>query len=178
MNIEHLSIMKYAATIFLLVVSTLLVNAQGGTSQIASAEVSFTFVNNDVDGTIEGFKSNSTIDVTDFEKSSFSGSVEVTTIDTGNSIRNWSLRRSKYFDADTHPKITFESTSISQDGQMFKVNGDLTIKGVTKNISFQFEGNGKQLTGKTTIYSSDYGISIKDDRNKNKVLVKIVIQLK
>jgi len=169
--------MKYRIAIFLFIVSTLLANAQSG-SQIASAEVSFTFVNNDVDGTLEGFKSNSTIDVTNFENSSFKGAVEVATIDTGNSLRNWSLRRSKYFDADAHPEITFESSSISQDGQTFKVNGNLTIKGVTKNIDFQFERNGKQLIGKTTIYSSDFGISIKDDRNKNKVLVKIVFQLK
>jgi len=169
--------MKYNITIFLLIVSTLLANAQSNT-EIASAEVSFSFVNNDVNGTLEGFKSNSSIDLTNFENSSLKGSVEVATIDTGNSIRNWSLRRSKYFDADTHPKITFESTSISQDGQSFKVSGKLTIKGVTKNISFQFEKKGKQYIGKTTVYSSDYGISIKDDRDKNKVLVKIVLQLK
>ncbi len=169
--------MKYHITIVLFVFSLFYVNAQSS-AQISSAEVSFVFINNDVEGTLSGFSSESTIDLDQIENSKLKGSVKVETINTRNSIRNWSLRRSKYFDADTYPTITFESTSVQQEKDIITVNGKLTIKEVTKDIRFRFERNGKQLIGKTTLYSSDYGINIKSEREKNKVLVKVVFQLK
>jgi len=158
--------MKYRIAIVLFILSTLLARAQV-TSQILSAEVRFTFVNNDVDG-----------DFDQIENSRLKGSVQVETIKTRNSIRNWSLRRSKYFDVNTYPTITFESTSVQQEGEIILVKGKLTIKDVTKDVNFEFERNDTQLVGKTTLYSSDYGINIKSDREKNKVLVKLVFQLK
>ena len=164
--------MKYRITIFLLIFLAFLVKAQNNI-KISSAEVSFLFVNNDVNGTLAGFTSESTIDFDQIENSKLKGTVKVETISTGNSIRNWSLRRSKYFDADSYPNITFESTSIKQTGEIIVVSGKLTIKDVTKNIDFRFERNNNQLVGKTTLYSSDYGISIKDEREKNKVEVKL-----
>lgn len=169
--------MKQYLTIVFLVTSLLIANAQSKL-QVSSAEVSFVFVNNDVDGTMGGFKSESIIDTENLSNSKFKGSVEVETISTGNSIRNWSLRRGKYFDADNYPRITFESASVIQEEDAIMVKGKLTIKDVSKNISFSFERNGKQLVGRTSLYSSDYGINIKNDREKNKVLVKLVFQLK
>ncbi|MEP3210076.1 MAG: YceI family protein [Maribacter sp.] len=169
--------MKYQITVLLLLFSVLYATAQSKL-QISSAKVSFVFENNNVDGTLAGFHSDSSIDFDQIENSKLKGSVKVETISTGNSIRNWSLRRSKYFDADSYPTITFESTSVQQEGNSIKVDGKLTIRDVTKNITFRFERNDKQLVGKTTLYSSDYGIFIKKDRAKNKVLVKLEFQLK
>ena len=160
-----------------LVCAILSVNAQN-TFSVSSAEVSFTFVSHDVEGTITGFNSSSSIDMDTIENSTFKGSVNVSTISTGNSIRNWSLRRGKYFDADKYPKITFESSSVKQDGEDIEVLGQLTIKDVTKDIRFLIEKNDSVLIGKTTIYSSDYGIAIKNEREKNKVLVTIKLSLK
>ncbi|MFS4491817.1 YceI family protein [Maribacter sp. 2308TA10-17] len=169
--------MKHSITIFFVVFSILFANAQSDLS-ITNAEVSFVFVNNDVEGTLEGFTSESIIDLDQIENSKLKGSVKVETISTGNSIRNWSLRRSKYFDADNFPKIKFESTSVQQEGDIITVKGKLTIKDVAKDVNFSFKRKDKQLVGKTTLYSSDYGINIKSDREKNKVLVELIFQLK
>jgi len=177
MNSEYLYIMKYQISFLVLLFSVLICQAQQS-SKISSAEVSFTFVNNDVEGTLSGFESSSTLDLDQIENSKLKGSVKVETISTGNSIRNWSLRRSKYFDADVYPSISFESTSVKQDGDAIEVKGNLTIRDITKSISFRFEKKDKQLVGKTSLYSSDYGIRIKSEREKNKVLVKLVLQLK
>lgn len=168
--------MKYKITVLLFFFALFHCTAQSKV-QISSAEVSFTFVNNDVEGTLTGFTSESTIDFDQIEGSKFKGTVDVETISTGNSIRNWSLRRGKYFDAAQYPKISFESTSIEQQGDVVTVKGKLTIKAITKNISFQFERNDKQLVGKATLFSSDYGINIKSEREQNKVLVKLVFLL-
>lgn len=168
--------MKHYIPIFLLLIVGTSLKAQKE-FKISTAEVNFLFVNNDVEGSLTGFSSNSTIDFQQIENSKLRGSVAVETISTGNSIRNWSLRRSKYFDADKYPRITFESTSIKQIGDKIEVKGKLTIKDVTKAITFDFKRNNNALIGKTSLYSSDYGVNIKNDREKNKVLVEVSLML-
>lgn len=152
-------------------------NAQDS-RQVSSAEITFVFLNNDVDGTIAGFSSSSTIDMNNLTNAVLKGSVDVATIDTDNSIRNWSLKREKYFDADTYPKITFESSSVQVDGNNITVVGQLTIKDITKKLTFKFTEKENQLVGTASLYSSDFGISIKSEREKNKVAMKIVLNLK
>ena len=162
---------------FLLFLSQHLIFSQE--QSISSAKISFTFVNEEVDGTLSGFTSSSSIDFNDLENSKFKGSVDVETIDTGNSLRNWSIRRGKYFNASDYPKISFESTSIQSTASGFTVKGDLTIKSITKSISVDFTKSGTQITGTTTLYSSDYGITIsKKGREKNQVDVIFAFQLK
>lgn len=166
-------------TFLLLFVATLSLSlgiAQN-TSQIKSAEISFLFVNDDVEGTLSEFNSNSSIDFENLENSKIEGTVDVETISTGNSIRNWSLRRKKYFNASDYPKIKFASKTIRKEGDAILVTGSLTIKETTKSVTFKFERKEKKLIGKTSLYSSDYGVSIKSDRKKNKVNVKITLQL-
>ena len=147
-------------------------------SRIASAEITFVYVSNDVDGSISGFESDATINLEDLTQSKFKGSVKVESLKTGNSIRDWSLRRGKYFDAENHPKISFESTSVTINGGNFVVKGDLTIKGTTKPLSIDFTQNEKKLTGIATLYSSDFGIHVKKKKEDNKVKVKMVFVLK
>ena len=169
--------MKYKVLVLLLSFNMLLSHAQEAL-QVSSAEIGFVFSNNDVSGTIAGFSSSSRINTTDMTKSIIKGSVDVNTLDTDNSLRNWSLKREKYFNAETYPKITFESSSIQVDGNNIAVLGQLTIKGITKKLTFKFSKKENQLIGTTTLYSSDYGIEIKSDREKNQVDVKIVLNLK
>ena len=169
--------MKYYIYLVLFCFAILPINAQTN-MLISDAEVSFTFISSDVEGTLGGFVSKSTIDLDQIENSKFIGSVKTETISTGNSIRNWSLKRSKYFNSETYPTISFESSSVTIKGKSIIVNGKLTIKNVTKELSFNFTKNENQLVGKATIYSSDFGITIKSDREKNKVLIQLLFQLK
>lgn len=168
--------MKHRILLLLILCSTFYSNAQNSL-QVSSAEINFVFVGYDVEGSIKGFSSSSSIDLDNLENSQLKGAVTVETIDTGNSIRNWSLKRGKYFDAETHPKITFESNTIKVNGDDITIIGPLTIKGITKEVTFKFIKTEKQLAGKTTLYSSDYGIQIKTEREENKVTVGIVLHL-
>ncbi len=167
--------MKKLVVLILFISSNLLIAQDDLT--VKGAEVNFVFVDNDVDGTIEGFNSASIIDLENFENSVFKGSVAVETISTGNSLRNWSLRRSKYFDVDTYPEITFSSTNITGNIDSFKVTGDLTIKDITKEVTFEFIKKDAKLIGNTSINSADYGITIKKNKDQNKVTVRILILL-
>lgn len=146
--------------------------------QIANANISFTFVAKDVDGTIDGFSSTSTIDWNTPENSVIEGTVLSETIKTGNFLRDWSLRGSKYFNADEHPKISFKSTTVKRENDALLVNGSLSLKGITKPITIRFTKNGKKLLGTTTLFSSDFDITIlKKGRESNKVRVQFNLEL-
>jgi polyisoprenoid-binding protein YceI len=64
-----------------------------------------------------------------------SGSVDVASIDTGDEQRDGHLAAPDFFDAGSHPKITFSSTGLDPagDGQV-RLHGEITIKGITKPI--------------------------------------------
>lgn len=144
---------------------------------IISAEISFTFVSNGVDGTLSGFNSSSTLDLEHLEASELKGSVAVETIKTGNFLRDWSLKGGKYFDADDYPKITFESSSINKTDNGLTVEGQLTIKDIGKQITIDFIQLNNHLTGTIILFSSDYDIHIKKKRADNKIIVNMVFGL-
>ncbi|HLM08355.1 MAG TPA: YceI family protein [Thermoleophilaceae bacterium] len=72
-----------------------------------------------------------------------SGTVEVASIDTGEPNRDAHLRSPDFFDADNHPQIRFESKQVrpSGDGE-FEIVGELTMRGVTREIALQAEITG------------------------------------
>lgn len=78
-----------------------------------------------------------------FETSKINFSAEVNSIDTNNSDRDNHLRSADFFDTDNFAKLTFVSTSISKVNEgNYIINGDLTIKDVTKSISLETEYSG------------------------------------
>ena len=168
--------MKSIFILFLVLLSGSLA-AQTGT-QIGSAEITFVYLANDVDGSIAGFSSSSTIDLDNPTNSKFKGAVATKTLKSGNFLRDWSLKGRKYFDTDTYPRSTFESTSITETSDGFSVAGNLTIKKTTKPVTIDFKLDGKKLTGTTTLFSSDYGINVKKKKEDNKVSVKMAFVLK
>lgn len=77
-------------------------------------------------------------------------SIDVTSIDTRSADRDNHLRSGDFFDVEQHPKMTFKSTGITRkSGDQYHVTGDLTIRGVTKPVTFdaEFDGEGKDPWG-------------------------------
>ena len=151
-------------------------NAQ--TTGIESAAISFSFIEKEVSGTVSDFNSTSVIDWSDLENSIIEGQVAAETIKTGNFIRDFALRRSKYFDVDTYPFITFRSTNIQIKEDYIEVQGTLTLKGISKPLAIAFKKEDNTLIGNATLYSSDFDIVIfKKGRDANKVVVTFALQL-
>ncbi len=74
-------------------------------------------------------------------ESSVKVTINVNSIDTGNEKRDGHLRSEDFFWAEKYPTITFQSKKITAVGQkQLKVLGDLTIRGVTKEIELMVEG--------------------------------------
>lgn len=68
--------------------------------------------------------------------------IDVSSIDTGNGQRDEHLRSPDFFDTSSFPQMTFESTDWRQVGDDFEVDGELTIKDVTRPITVYVESNG------------------------------------
>jgi len=81
------------------------------------------------------------LDPSDLTKSTVEISVDTTTINTREPQRDEHLRSADFFDVANHPAITFRSKKITPAGAgRFKVTGDLTIRGATREVAFDVEG--------------------------------------
>jgi polyisoprenoid-binding protein YceI len=78
----------------------------------------------------------------DFENGKVTFEGETSSINTGNADRDIHLKSADFFDAENFPKITFESTSFTKDGDDYILNGNLTVKGVTKPVELNAEFGG------------------------------------
>jgi polyisoprenoid-binding protein YceI len=74
--------------------------------------------------------------------SSVTATIQVSSIDTRQEQRDAHIRSADFFHAENHPEITFSSTGVRADGADWTVDGDLTIKGITKPVSLALELNG------------------------------------
>ena len=174
--VYHSNMKKIVVLIFFIAVQSILPAQE--ISTITSASITFNFIEKDVEGSFGGFTSTSTIDWEAIENSNISGSVATETIKTGNFIRDWSLKGDKYFNSDKYSKITFKSTKIVREKGQIIVDGTLTLKGISKPIQIQFKKEKNQFIGTTTLFSSDYDITIlKKGRDSNKVIVNFALEL-
>ncbi len=88
-----------------------------------------------VTGTFDEYEIDLRFDAENPENSSVRVSIEVASVNTGNERRDNHLRSGDFFGAESYPRMTFVSTSVRQTGpDQLVALGDLTIKGVTKQI--------------------------------------------
>jgi polyisoprenoid-binding protein YceI len=121
--------------------------------------------------------------------STLEASVDMASVDTGDAGRDEHLRTSDFFDIQTHPTMTFTSTSIAPSGGDYELTGDLTIRGVTRPVTFALElggvgtdpwGNTRAgFTATTTINRKDWGLEYNAVLEGGGVLIgeKVTIEL-
>ena len=114
-------------------------------------------------GTIE-------LDEQEPERSSVEAEIETASIDTGVEQRDAHLRSDDFFSAERFPLITFRSTRVERvEDDRWRVTGDLTIRGVTREVVLdtEFEGDGidaygqrrAAFTATTSINRRDFGLN-------------------
>lgn len=113
-------------------------------------------------GELKGLKGNIEWNEENPTASSIRVSVNTATINTGIDSRDASLKEEDYFNTEQYPVISFESTGITAANGQYTAIGKLTIKGVTKSISFPFTAtkatNGYLFAGSLTINRLDFGV--------------------
>lgn len=96
--------------------------------------------------------------------------IEAASIDTREEKRDAHLRSPDFFDVEKYPELTFESTNVEKlDDEKYRVTGNLTIRGITKEVVLDAEylGGGKDPWGnqrigfqaQTSIQRKDFGLS-------------------
>ncbi|HVH85085.1 MAG TPA: YceI family protein [Terriglobales bacterium] len=151
--------------------------AQGSEWQIDPAHTTVGFsvrhlgISN-VHGRFTKVSGSATIDDNDITKSTVNATIDIASINTGNDSRDNDLRSPNYFDAAQFPTMTFKSKSISKNGEgKLKVVGDLTTKGVTKEVTLDVDGPSapikmgpnqrRGLSATTSVNRKDFGVGAK-----------------
>jgi polyisoprenoid-binding protein YceI len=75
-------------------------------------------------------------------KSSATASIETASIDTGAQQRDDHIRSADFLESEKYPTMTYRSTGIRRDGEDFVLDGELTLKGVTRSVPLKLEVNG------------------------------------
>jgi polyisoprenoid-binding protein YceI len=146
-----------------------------GTYTIDTAHSRFGFVARHamvtkVRGAFNEFEGTAVLDGDQPENSSVQITLQVGSVDTRNAQRDGHLRTNDFLDAENYPTIEFRSTSIAfEGGNDFAVTGDLTIKGVTKQITIPLEFQGAAtdpfgaqrvgFEGSVVINRKDWGVN-------------------
>ena len=161
--------------IFLIALPTI-VSAQSFDVNTKKGTVSFTY-DKGTKGTLGDVSAIIKFDLSDLSKGSISGTVNVSTLDTGNKMRNKHLKGEDFFDSENYPEMTFNSTSISESGGIFYIKGKLKIKSTEKEVTFKAINDNGKLLFTTTIYGLDFDVATSKKRKKTKIEVYVVIPM-
>ncbi|GAA1575669.1 YceI family protein [Actinomadura kijaniata] len=115
--------------------------------------------------------------------------IKMASIDTRNADRDAHVRQADVLDVENHPTMTFATKGVRAEGGDYFVDGDLTIKGVTRPVSLEVEFHGVAedpwggtragFSASTTINRKDWGIEFNVPLKGDKALLgdKVDIQL-
>jgi polyisoprenoid-binding protein YceI len=102
-------------------------------------------------------------------ESTVTASVDLSTINTGQEQRDAHIRSADFFEVEKYPTMNFASTALKAAEEGFVLEGDLTIKGVTRAVAFNLEVSGfgpdayggtrAGFSATTVINRMDYGVS-------------------
>lgn len=128
-----------------LVFSTLLLTASDFEIDKTHSQVSFKVKHmmiSNVQGTFKAYDAEIEFDKNTMQFTSLSAEIETKSVDTGIEKRDNHLRSADFFDATKNPLITFEMTSYKGDKEEGKMDGNLTIRGVSKAVTLDVEIGG------------------------------------
>lgn len=152
--------------------------SQEVTIETESASVAFDYISEKTTGEIQSVSAKLHLNDENLSNSSISGSAPVILLDTGNKMRDKHLKSDDFFNVENHPKMTFASSAISKEGNVYVAKGTLTIKGISKDVVFNVAKSGVNYECTATIYALDYDVAIKKkNREKSKVTIVVTIPI-
>lgn len=127
-------------------------------------------------------------DANDVTESSMEGTIQVTSVDTGNEKRDNHLRNSDFFDVAEYPTISFKSRRIERKGGQYVMVGDFTMHGVTKEIEMPFAITAPMthrdktrfgFSAELEINRQDYGVAYSKIADNGGLVVsdKVIIEI-
>lgn len=168
-------------------------SSQGSTWQIDPAHTQVWFsvkhmMFATVKGQFPGVAGELTLDGGDPAATRIEVQLDAATIDTRNEQRDAHLRSADFFDVETYPQLTFVSRKVeSLGGSKYRVTGDLTIRGVTREVVLDAEETGRGtdpwgqeklgFTATTSIDRKDFGLTWNQALEAGGVLVSEEVKI-
>lgn len=156
---------------------------QNYTPTDAGSKVRFVIKNFGINtgGTFDGLAGTITFDPANLAGSSFNVTVDANSVDTDIEARDNHLRKAEYFDVEKYPKISFRSTKITttnKEGYLY-IFGIITIKNVSKEISFPFKQTSKDdgilFEGEFNLNRRDFGVGGKSFSMADELSVELSV---
>jgi polyisoprenoid-binding protein YceI len=123
----------------------------------------------------KGLKAKISFDNEHPEKSTILATIDATTVDTGVELMTAHAKEETVLHTDKFPVITFESLSIRKQNTGYETTGKLTMKGITKTITFPFTFENDTFIGKFEIAASDFNITREGAVPSGQIKVELTI---
>ncbi|MEO8221157.1 MAG: YceI family protein [Specibacter sp.] len=101
--------------------------------------------------------------------SSVNATIAAASFSSGDAGRDGHVKSADFFDVETFPTLTFVSSAVSGDAEDFEITGELTIRGISKTVTFKGEFNGVAVDpfgatragfeAKTVISRKEFGLT-------------------
>jgi polyisoprenoid-binding protein YceI len=121
------------------------------------------------------------------DRSKVTVSIDVGSVNTGDSQRDASLPSADWFDADAHPKATFTATRFEKTGEgRYVARGELSLRGVRRSLSLPFrlkiDGDRAEVSGVTSLDRTAFGVGqgewTSTEQIPGKVTVRVTVKAK
>ena len=142
--------MKKTLLIFLVLFTSLL--AQNNTWELDTSHATVQFsvqhmLIAQVTGKFQNFSGSVIMSDNDFTNAQISGKVDVNSIDTDNERRDNHLKSADFFQTEQYPEMIFKSSNVEQTSDdTYAITGELTIKDITKTVTFEAKHGGTITT--------------------------------
>jgi polyisoprenoid-binding protein YceI len=164
------SLAPFLAALFFLTAGTLAAQAPSGVPvfKVTPGESNIKFdveASVAINGTFKKWDATMTFTSPDVTTGTLFIKIDAASVDTGSGMKNGKLKGDDFFDVKDNPYITFKSTKVVQTGPTtFELDGDFTIRGVTKQekLSLNLTGKGTghgTVTGTMAFDRKDYGMN-------------------
>lgn len=155
--------MKKISILLFLISLSITIFAQNWKPTTANVSFKLKMLGATVEGKFKGFSGTLKFDPNNLASSSINVSVDATTLDTDNNLRNKHLKEKEdFFNVVKYPLLKMKTTKIEKEGSNFVGYFDLTIKETTKAVKIPFtfkqEGNNATFQGSAVINRRDWSV--------------------
>ena len=119
---------------------------------------SIKFTSGDPSGVFTSLKGDVAFNEKDLASSKFDVTVDVSSINTGNGLKNKKALGTEFFDAAKYPTIKFVSNEITKTGSGYQAAGTLEMHGTKKAVTIPFTFSNNTFTGSFDVNRIDYGV--------------------
>ena len=119
---------------------------------------SIKFTSDDPSGAFTSLKGDISFNEKDLASSKFNVTIDASSINTGNGMKNSKAKGSSYFDVDKYPAIKYTSSKINKTANGYEAVGTLDMHGVQKPLTIPFTFSNNTFTGSFSINRLDWGV--------------------